>query len=114
MTAQIIQVLGRPLYHCIWRDITERKRVETDRERLVVELQNALAQVKTLGGLLPICSGCKKTRDDKNYWHQVDSYISEHTNATFTHGMCPDCIKKWYPELEEAVPANPTKEIPWP
>jgi PAS domain S-box-containing protein len=90
------------------RDITERKQTEAERDRLIQDLQNALANVKSLRGLLPICAGCKKIRDDKNYWHQVDSYISKHSEATFTHGLCPDCVKKWYPELDE--PPNPEKE----
>jgi hypothetical protein len=75
-------------------------------------LQKAMAQVKTLTGLIPICSGCKKIRDDKNYWHQVDSYISRHSEAKFTHGMCPDCLKKYFPELENVDPDNSTKKAP--
>jgi len=67
----------------------------------MAKLREALANVKTLSGLIPICAGCKKIRDDKNYWRQVDSYIAEHTDATFTHGLCPDCIKIYYPELGE-------------
>jgi hypothetical protein len=58
--------------------------------------------VKSLSGLLPICAGCKKIRDDKGYWSQVESYVQAHSEAKFTHGLCPDCIKKYYPELEEA------------
>jgi hypothetical protein len=57
--------------------------------------------VKSLSGLLPICAGCKQIRDDKGYWSQVESYVQKHSEATFTHGLCPDCIKKWYPELDE-------------
>ena len=82
-------------------DITERKQAETERERLVVELQGALARVKSLSGLLPICAGCKKIRDDKGYWNQVEGYIQKHTEATFSHGMCPDCMKKFYPWMED-------------
>jgi len=74
----------------------------TERARLIQELQKALANVKSLSGLLPICAGCKKIRDDNNYWHQVESYVQKHSEATFTHGLCPDCIKKYYPELDEA------------
>ncbi|MEI7729213.1 MAG: response regulator, partial [Verrucomicrobiota bacterium] len=65
------------------------------------ELEAALAKVKLLSGLLPICSGCKKIRDDKGYWNGVESYVSKHSEATFTHGLCPDCTKKYFPELEE-------------
>ena len=83
------------------RDITERKRVESERERLIGELKEALAHVKTLTGLVPICSNCKKIRDDKNYWHAVETYIEKHSDATFTHGMCPACIKIFFPGMDE-------------
>jgi hypothetical protein len=69
-----------------------------ERERLISELQEALAKVKTLSGLLPICSYCKKIRDDQGYWHQVDSYIKRHSLANFTHGFCPDCTKQYFSE----------------
>ena len=83
----------------IARDITERKNAERERERLVKELQAALAEVKTLSGLLPICAHCKKIRDDRGYWNQIELYIRERSNANFTHSVCPDCSKKFYPEL---------------
>jgi DNA-binding response OmpR family regulator len=73
------------------------------------ELQDALIQVKLLSGLLPICSGCKKIRDNEGYWSQVESYIQQHSEATFTHGMCPECLKKYYPELKESI-GDPTRE----
>ncbi len=63
------------------------------------ELEDALANVKLLSGLIPICASCKKIRDDKGYWNQIESYIDEHSQAKFTHGMCPDCLKEEYPEL---------------
>ena len=78
----------------------ERKKAEAEREQLIVELQTALARVKTLSGLLPICAGCKKIRDDKGYWNQIEVYISSHSEAEFSHGMCPDCEKKAYEELK--------------
>ncbi len=81
------------------RDITERKRIEEEREKLIHELQDALANIKTLRGLLPICSYCKKIRDDKGYWNRIESYIEDHSGAEFTHGMCPECLKKHYPDL---------------
>jgi PAS domain S-box-containing protein len=80
----------------IERDITERKRAEMEQERLILQLQEALAKVKTLSGLLPICASCKKIRDDKGYWTQIERYISKHSNAEFSHGICPDCAKKLY------------------
>ena len=64
------------------------------------KLEAALARIKTLGGMLPICSHCKKIRDDKGYWNQVESYIHEHTDAEFSHSICPDCAKKHYPDLD--------------
>ncbi len=81
------------------RDITEQKRNEEERERLILELQEAISQVKTLSGLLPICASCKKIRDDKGYWNQIESYIREHSEAKFSHSICPDCVKKMYPEF---------------
>ena len=83
----------------ILRDITERQRVQQENERLIANLQQALADVKRLGGLLPICAGGKKIRDDTGYWHKVEAYIEEHSVAKFTHGLCPICIKKFYPDL---------------
>ena len=82
-------------------DITERKRAEEERERLIRELQEALAQIKTLSGLLPICSWCKKIRDDTGYWRQIEAYVSEHSEAEFTHGICPDCLGKTYRERKK-------------
>jgi len=81
-----------------FRDITERKRIEKERENLIDELQKALATIKTLHGILPICSYCKKIRDDKGSWNQLEAYISEHTDAKFSHGLCSECAKKMYPE----------------
>ena len=74
------------------------KREEAERLKLIVELTEALARIKTLKGLLPICASCKKIRDDKGYWQKVELYISEHTEAEFTHGICPDCMHRLYPE----------------
>ena len=84
---------------CSGEDITERRRIEMDRELLIQDLRTALNRVKTLTGLLPICSACKKVRDDKGYWSQVETYVEEHSNAHFTHGLCPDCALRLYPEL---------------
>jgi len=81
-----------------FRDPSERIRVEKERENLINELQRALAKIKTLKGLLPICASCKKIRNDDGYWQQVESYISDHSEAHFSHGICPECEKKLYPE----------------
>ena len=83
----------------IIRDVTVEKQLEAQREALVVDLQNALAQVKTLSGLLPICAHCKKIRDDSGYWHQIEAYVRDHSEADFSHSLCPDCCKVLYPEL---------------
>ncbi len=89
---------------------TARKQTEAERDQLIRDLQKSLANVKALSGLLPICAGCKKIRDDKGYWSQVETYVQAHSQATFTHGLCPDCIKQYYPELEDAGPGDPRKE----
>lgn len=83
------------------KTISNRKQAEQEREKLIEELRDAAAKIKTLRGLLPICSTCKKIRDDKGYWKQIESYIREHSEAEFTHSMCPICAKKFYPELFE-------------
>lgn len=69
----------------------EKRQAEEDRERLILELQAALAKVKQLEGIIPICSYCKKIRDDKESWQQLESYISDHSEALFSHGICPEC-----------------------
>jgi PAS domain S-box-containing protein len=84
------------------RDITEHKQAEEERERLISELQKALSEVKKLSGLLPICSSCKKIRDDKGYWNQIESYIRDHSEAEFSHGICPECVEKLYPDIYES------------
>jgi PAS domain S-box-containing protein len=81
------------------RDITETRLAQQEREKLIVELQEALENVKTLSGLLPICANCKKIRDDKGYWNQIEIYLQKHSDAQFTHGLCPECVRKLYPEL---------------
>ena len=84
-------------------DITERHQAEAERERLIQELQTALARVKQLSGLLPICANCKSIRNDEGYWSQVESYVSSHSEATFSHSICPECLHTLYPELEREV-----------
>lgn len=80
------------------RDISERKAAEAERERLIKELQDALARVRTLSGLLPICAACRKIRDGQGAWHNLEAYIRIHTEADFTHGICPECRLQLYPE----------------
>jgi PAS domain S-box-containing protein len=90
---KLVQVIE----YCI--DISERKQATVEREKLIVDLQKALDDVKTLQGLLPICAGCKKIRDDNGYWNTIESYLGEHTDAEFTHGLCPDCVTRLYPDF---------------
>ena len=79
-------------------DITALKQAESEMERLIAQLQEALANVKTLRGLVPICANCKKIRDDHGYWRLVEEYVREHSEAEFSHGICPACLKLLYPE----------------
>ena len=76
-----------------------KHKAEEERERLIHELEDALAEIKTLRGILPICSSCKKIRDDEGYWNQLETYIQEHSEAVFSHGLCPECGKKLYPGI---------------
>lgn len=80
------------------REIGERKRAQEQSQRLIVELEQALGQVKTLRGLLPICASCKKIRDDNGYWTQIEAYVRDRSEAEFSHGLCPECAEKLYPE----------------
>ena len=82
---------GRRVIYGVARDITDRKQADEERDRLLGELRAALAEVKTLQHILPICSYCKSIRDGENYWHAVESYISSHTSTRFSHGICPEC-----------------------
>ena len=89
--------------YSVARDITDAKRLEIEREELVIKLQEALAEVRSLQQILPICSYCRKIRDDENYWHTVEDYISHHTDSQFSHGICPDCMEKVVePELKRS------------
>ncbi len=82
--------------------VHELMRLATDQEKLIDELQEALDNVKVLSGFIPICSSCKKIRDDQGFWQQIETYISEHSDALFSHSLCPDCARRLYPELYEA------------
>lgn len=89
------------------KDITDRKQVEFEREELIEKLNKALKDVKTLGGLIPICSSCKKIRDDKGYWNRLESYFEQHSTALFSHSLCPSCMDEiygnddWYIEMKQ-------------
>lgn len=86
-----------------FRDISERKQIEQEREQLIFDLQKAMAEIKTLHGIIPICASCKKIRDEEGAWHQMEAYISAHTDALFSHGICKECTKELYPEYYEAM-----------
>ncbi|WP_447977350.1 PAS domain S-box protein [Candidatus Nitrospira bockiana] len=92
---------GRPVFTGIIRDITERKRTEEERTRLVHELQQALEKIKILTGLVPICATCKRIRDDQGYWSQIDTYLQEHSEVEFTHGICPECARAVHPDWDQ-------------
>lgn len=81
------------------RDITALKKLEKEREKLIFDLKLAIDKIKTLHGLIPICCSCKKIRDDKGYWQQIEMYMHEHADAEFSHGYCPECAKKALEEL---------------
>ena len=78
------------------REILRRKQVEAERERLIQQLKEAMGQLKVLSGMLPICASCKKIRDEKGLWNHLESYIRDHSEAEFTHGICPECTQKLY------------------
>ena len=85
---------------CTSKNITKRKLAEDALKKERDKLMKALKEIKTLSGLLPICASCKKIRDDKGYWNQMEGYIQQHSDAQFSHGICPDCAKKMYPHLD--------------
>jgi PAS domain-containing protein len=104
---KIIRVQGA------FQDITARKQVEAEKEKLIKELREALAEVNTLREFLPICSYCKKVRDDQNYWSLIEHYIAENTSTRFSHGICPECYKRTVaPELEEMRRRNAEEQKP--
>lgn len=80
-------------------DVTERKKAETERARLIRELEKALSEIKRLSGMLPICASCKKIRDDSGYWNQLEAFIEKHSAAEFSHSLCPDYAQRLYPEF---------------
>jgi DNA-binding NtrC family response regulator len=88
-----------PLLHRSLRFAIERQHALLERERLLDELKLALAEVKTLSGLIPICASCKKVRDDTGYWNQVENFISDRSGAKFSHSICPNCAKVLYPGI---------------
>jgi hypothetical protein len=82
-------------------EIERRRTAEKQRDETIGELRRALSEVKTLRGLLPICSKCKRIRDDTGYWSRIEEYIHDHTEAEFTHGLCPECLHELYPDFKD-------------
>jgi PAS domain S-box-containing protein len=82
-------------------DITERKKIEEERTKMIDQLNDTLSKVRTLSGLLPICASCKKIRDDKGYWQKLETFVHEHSNAEFSHSICPDCMERLYPDFSK-------------
>lgn len=103
--ASLLSIIVFPaLYVLVFRPICIhielRRQAEEEKDSLINELQKALDEVKTLRGFIPICASCKKIRDDKGYWQQIEDYISAHSDAVFSHGICQECVEKLYPELD--------------
>jgi PleD family two-component response regulator len=96
-----LELLSRVRTHL---ELARRRRKE---HKLIAELQGALEQVKQLSGLLPICAHCKKVRDDGGFWQQVERYITAHSEATFSHGLCPDCIPIYFPDFKPSTKVTP-------
>ena len=101
LTAALIPWAAGSVILVTLRDASDRIRAEQERENLIRELEDALEKIKTLKGLLPICAHCKRIRDDRGYWAQVETYIEAHSLAEFSHGICPECVRKYYPEVFE-------------
>jgi PAS domain S-box-containing protein len=97
--SELLDINGERFLVTLAQDISQRKVLEREREQSIAELREALAQVKTLSGLVPICAGCKKVRDDEGYWHQVEEYMRRHSEVEFSHGLCPDCVERLYPDF---------------
>ncbi len=82
-------------------DITRKKEIEAEKDNLIGKLNDALRRIRTLRGIIPICAACKKIRDDKGIWNQIELYIRDHSDADFSHGLCPECSKKLYPDIPQ-------------
>ena len=100
-------LLGRSIRYAVQRRLVERQR-----EKLIIELEIALAKIKTLSGLLPICSSCKSIRDDRGYWSQIETYIADHSDTEFSHGICPGCLIRLYPDRYHELAENVQSPLP--
>ncbi len=95
---ELLRLLGSAIGY-----LYARKKAQDERQQTIQELQKALQEIKTLHGLIPICASCKKIRDDQGYWNQIEKYISERSEAEFSHSICPECTKKLYPDLADEL-----------
>ncbi len=84
----------------VFRDISLQRQVEEEKDSLIAELTETMEKVRLLSGLVPICASCKNIRDDKGYWMQIEKYIQDHSEAKFSHGICPECARRLYPEID--------------
>lgn len=105
----VVPVRIRGEWHAVgtMRDIGERRRAEEERERLIAELTDALDNIKALSGIVPVCSSCKKLRDDKGYWSRVEEFLSQHAEVQVSQGICPDCARRLYPDSPEEGQETP-------
>jgi len=100
-SAELIELEGEPVIISVCKDITARIQAEKEREVLIKRLEASLSKVKLLSGMLPICSSCKRIRDEQGNWFQIEAYIKERSEAHFTHGICQDCADKFYPDFSK-------------
>jgi len=94
LSGQIVQLDGEEYIWSSVEDITNLKAAELERESLIIKLEKSLLEIKTLKGLIPICSYCKVIRNEEGNWEMLESYLSNHSDAQFSHGTCPDCLEK--------------------
>lgn len=109
LSSRLITIDNQAHVIMVTQDLTEQKRTENQMRTLITQLQKALEEIKTLKGIVPICANCKSIRDDKGYWEQVETYVARFTEARFSHGICPDCMKRLYPDLNDCL-ANDVKK----
>ncbi len=109
MTAVLIPWQAESAVLVTLRDASKRVQAEHEKDDALQKLQDALDNIKTLRGLLPICSYCKKIRDDDGYWQRLETYMTKRSQAEFSHGICPDCIKEHYPEYYDELDEVPSK-----
>ncbi len=106
--------LGEREQEALEREVGERRQAEAEKEQLIGELRSALDEVKTLQGLIPICAGCHQIRDDEGFWRQLETYFEERSDARFSHGLCPACARRLYPDYVDEAPTGDAADRPRP